>query len=414
MKKKKLFWAAAIGIICIISVLGYMNMQKGQVVETSIVEKGEIKQFIEDIAVVQSNKKQTVYIEGSGKINSISVNVGDAVKKGDVLLTMDKKDLELRLQDANSKIEAAKAQLASTDSSNYVNKIEIAELDVDKAKIAYESALKNLNNSKSLYEASAISKQEFDNVEDAYKNAEATLKSANVQLEEVKKGAADYVKSGYAAEVEQAVILKDTIMREIEKQQIVSPMDGIIIEKLVDENSIGAPSTAAFVVGNIKSLELEANILSDDIYKVKVGNEVEVSGKAMGDSIIKGKIVKIAPEAKNITSSLGVNQKRVPITIEISDDENLLKPGYDLEIKIITEIKSDVLLIPDSAVFDYQGESCVFIADSGKAIIRPISKGIESERTIEVLDGLKEGERIILKPDNNTKEGMKIKLLSET
>lgn len=410
MKKKKLFWVVAIVIICIIGVLGYMNMQKGQVVETSIVEKGEIKQFIEDTAAVQSNKKQTVYIEGSGKINSISVDVGDSVKKGDVLLTMDKKDLELKLQDANSKIEAAKAQLASTDSSNYVNKIEIAEVDVDKAKIAYESALKNLNNSKNLYDASAISKQELDSVEDSYKNAEATLKSANIQLEEVKKGTPDYVKDGYVAEVEQAIILKDTIIREIEKQQLVSPMDGIIIEKLVNENSIGAPSTAAFVIGNIKSLELEANILSDDIYKVKVANEVEVSGKAMGDSIIKGKIIKIAPEAKNITSSLGVNQKRVPITIEISDDANLLKPGYDLDIKIITEIKSDVLIIPDSAVFDYQGESCVFVVDSGKAVIRPISKGIESEKTIEVLDGLKEGERIILKPDNNVKEGMKIKL----
>lgn len=410
MKRKKLFWVAVIAIICIISVLGYMNMQKGQVVETSIVEKGEIQQFIEDIAVVQSNKKQTVYIEGAGKINSISVNAGDSVKKGDVLLTMDKKDLELRLKDANSKVEAAKSQLASTDSSNYVNKIEIAQLDVEKAKIAYESALKNLNNSKNLYEASAISKQELDSAEDAYKNAEATLKSANIQLEEVKKGTPDYVRDGYAAGVEQAVILKETIMREIEKQQVISPMDGIIIEKLVDENSIGAPSTAAFVIGNIKSLELEANILSDDIYKVKIGNEVEVSGKAMGNLTIKGKIIKIAPEAKNITSSLGVNQKRVPITIEISDDENLLKPGYDLDIKIITEIKSDVLIIPDSSVFDYQGESCVFIVDSGKAIIRQISKGIESEKTIEVLDGLKEGEKIILKPDNNVKEGMKIKL----
>lgn len=410
MKKKKLFWTAAIVIICIIGVLGYMNMQKGQVVETSIVEKGEIKQFIEDVAVVQSNKKQTVYIEGSGKINSISVNVGDSVKKGDVLLTMDKEDLELRLQDANSKIEAAKAQLASTDTSNYVNKIEIAEVDVDKAKIAYESALKNLNNSKNLYEASAISKQELDNSEDAYKNAEATLKAANIQLEEIKKGTPDYIRDGYAAGVEQAVILRETITREIEKQQIVSPMDGIIIEKLVDENSIGAPSTAAFIIGNIKSLELEANILSDDIYKVKIGNEVEVSGKAMGDSTIKGKIVKIAPEAKNITSSLGVNQKRVPVTIEISDDTNLLKPGYDLDIKIITEVKSDALIIPDSAVFDYKGESCVFVVDSGKSVIRQIIKGIESEKTIEILDGLEEGEKIILKPDNNVKEGMKIKL----
>jgi len=199
-------------------------------------------------------------------------------------------------------------------------------------------------------------------------------------------------------------------MKEIEKQQVLASIDGIIIEKLVDENSIGTTGTAAFLIGDIKSLELEGNILSDDIYKVQIGDEVEVSGKAMGDSTVKGKVVKIAPEAKNITSSLGVNQKRVQVTIEISDDANLLKPGYDLDIKVITGTKSDTLVIPDSSVFDYKGNSCVFVVDNGKAVIRQIKKGIESEKTIEVVDGLNEGDRIIIKPDNNTTEGMKIKL----
>ena len=64
------------------------------------------------------------------------------------MLTMDKADLELKLKDANSKIEAAKAQLASTDSSNYVNKIEIAQAAVDTAKVNYESVTRDLNNAK--------------------------------------------------------------------------------------------------------------------------------------------------------------------------------------------------------------------------------------------------------------------------
>ena len=128
-------------------------------------------------------------------------------------------------------------------------------------------------------------------------------------MEDAKEGTPDYVKNGYIAGVEQAIILRDTIMNNIEKQQVLAPIDGIVIEKLVDENSIGAAGTASFLIGDTKSLELEGNILSDDIYKVQVGNEVEVSGKAMGDSTIKGKVIKIAPEAKNITSSLGVNQK---------------------------------------------------------------------------------------------------------
>jgi HlyD family secretion protein len=409
MKNKKLFWSVIIVIICVTGISGYIIMQQGQAVKTSIVEKGEIKHYVDDTAVVQSNNKQTVYIEGSGKITGINVNVGDSVKKNDILLTMDKKDMELKLKDADSKIDAAKAQLESADISNYANKIEVAQAEVDKAKISYESAERNFNNSKTLYETGAISKQEFDNSEDAYKSAEADLRSSNNQLEDIKKGTPSYVKEGYMAGLEQAMILKDSIMSEIDKQQVLAPIDGVIIEKLVEENSMGTPGTAAFLVGDTKSLELESDILSDDIYRIKIGNDVEISGKAIGDSILNGKVVKIAPEAKNITSSLGVNQKRVPITIEISDDTDLLKPGYDLDVKVITEVKSDTLVIPDSAVFDYQGNSCVFVVENGKAVIRQIKKGIESENEIEVLDGLKEGEKILSKPNNDTKEGMKIK-----
>lgn len=410
MKKKKIFWVAAIVTFGIVSGLIYMKMDTGQEVETVVVEKGDIKQYIEDIAVVQTNKKQTVYIEGSGRIDNIKVNVGDSVKKGDVLLTMDKEDLELKLKDAELKIQSAKAQLASTDGSNYANKIEIAQAAVDTAKVTFDSAKRNLDNQKTLYDANAISQQELKNSEDSYKSAEIALKSVNSGLKDAKDGAPDYMKKGYIAVVEQAVIYRDSIMREIEKQQVLATIDGSVIEKLVEENSIGAPKAAAFLIGDVKSLELEVNILSDDIYNVHIGNEVEVSGKSIGDSKLKGKVIKISPEAKNITSSLGVNQKRVAVTIEITDDVGELKPGYDLDIKIITKMNSDTLVIPDTAVFDYKGNSCVFVVENGKTVLRQIRKGIESDKTIEVLEGLEEGEKIILKPDNNMKEGIKIKI----
>lgn len=409
MKKKKLFWAVTSIVACAASALVYLKLQGGQTVETAVVSKGEIRQYIEDTATVQSNKKVTTYIEGSGKITNIKVDVGDSVKKGDVILTMDKEDLELKLQDANAKIDAAKAQLQGTDLSNSANKIEIAQAAVDQAKVVYEASSRNLDSSKVLYNSGTISKQEFDNAEDGYKTAEAALKSANFQLEDIKEGTPDYVKNQYIAQIKQAVILRDTIMREIEKQQVTAPVDGVVLEKLIDENSLGVAGTAAFLIGDTKSLELEANILSDDVYKVKIGNEVEVSGKPIGNSIIKGKITKIAPEAKNITSSLGVNQKRVPVTIELKDTAGLLKPGYDLDIKVITEAKKDTLIIPDTSVFDYKGNSCVFVVDNGKAVIKQIKKGIESEKLIEVISGLKSGDKVLLKPDNNIKEGMKIK-----
>lgn len=410
MKRKRFFWISIVVVICLVSAVTYLKMQKGQTVETAVVGKGEIKQYVEDTAVVKSSNKQTIYIEGSGKITSIKVNVGDAVKKGDILLTLDNEDLELKLQDANAKIDAARAQLSGAENLNNTNKIEIAQAAADEAKVKYDAAARSFNNAKVLYSSGSISKEELNNTEDAFKTAELALKSAKFSLEDTKEGTPDYVKSQYSSQLQQAVIAKDAIVKEIEKQQVISTVDGVVLEKLVEEDSQGTAGTVAFVIGDAKALELEADILSDDVYKVKIGNEVEVRGKAIGDSVIKGRVIEIAPEARNIISSLGVNQKRVAVTIEIIGDTGMMKPGYDMDIKIITETRKDTLVIPDSAVFDYKGSASVFIVHNEKAVVRKIKKGLEGEKTVEVIEGLKPGDRILVKPDNNVTEGMKIKL----
>lgn len=106
---------------------------------------------------------------------------------------------------------------------------------------SYDYTLRNLDNAKILYESGAISQQEL-------KNAEVALKSINFQLEDIKDGTPDYMKNEYIAGVEQAVILRDSVKRGIEKQQVLALIDGIIIEKLAEENSIGATGMAAFLI----------------------------------------------------------------------------------------------------------------------------------------------------------------------
>lgn len=408
MKKKLIIIGISVAA-CIIMVGAFKIIGGGVTAETMAVNKGEIKQYVEDTAVVECKDKQTVYIEGAGKINGINLDAGDTVKKGDLLLTIDDADLQMQLKEANAKVDAARAQIQSTDISNYANQIEIAASAVAQAEVANNSALRNYESAKALYDGGAISKEDLNKAEDESKAAAATLKSSQLQLEEAKKGSPDYVKSGYVSQFEQAVIFRDTIQRNIEKQCIESPMDGVVLEKLVEENSIAAPGTAAFIIGNTSSLELEASIISDDSYKVSVGDEVEISGKFLGDTVIKGKVSKIAPSAKTITSTLGVNQKRVQVIIDITDDNNLLKPGYNVDIKIVTAAKDDVIAVPDSAVFDYAGSSCVFIVDNGKAVIRKVKKGIEGDKLIEITEGLNEGDMVLVKPDDTIKEGIKIK-----
>jgi len=97
--------------------------------------------------------------------------------------------------------------------------------------------------------------------------------------------------------------------------------------------------------------------------------------------------------------------------IGITGDSALLKPGYNVDVKIVTDSKNQIIAVPDSALFDYGGSSCVFVVEEGRAAIRRVKKGLEGDGLIEITEGLKKGEVILAKPDNDIKEGLNIKPL---
>lgn len=406
---KKSKWIIAAAAVLVAGAVIYGSITAGVSAELYKVSRGDINQYFEETAQVKSIDSHTVYIEGAGRITDIRADVGDTVKKDDILLTLDKTDLELQLKAADAGIAASKAQLESTELGNYANKIKQAEAAVNQAKIMYDSDKRNFENAKGLYESQALSKDEYEKARDMCDVALAALNTANLQLADIKKGSPDYLKNSYMAQFEQAEIRRDTIVNSIKKQEVRSPADGTIIERLVDENLPAVPQMAAFIIEDTDRLEIEANVLSDDINKVQIGNEVEISGKPLGDEILKGRVAKIAPAAKAEMSSLGVSQNRVPVTIEINSDTSLLKPGFSVDAKIITANRKDTLIVPDSSVFDYEGKSTIFVVENGKARLRSVEKGIESDDFIEILGGLKEEELILSKPDNSIKEGMRIK-----
>lgn len=408
MKGKRLVWCAAILVVIAAGIGWYYTAGQSVKAEVASAEKGKIVCYIEDTATVKCHRTQTIYSEGTGRIVDLKVEPGDTVKPGDLLALLDTGGLKLQLEDAGAKVSAAQAQLKGTDIVNYANRIEIARASVEQAEIAYESAQRTYENVKQLYDGNTSSKDDLDKAQDAGKAAALTLEAARGELDEIKRGATESVKKGYEAALEQAVIYKDMISDNLKKQEIRAAFDGVVLEKLVEDNSYIIPGTPAFVLGDIRQLELEADILADDAVDLKVGNSVEASGKAVPDGMISGKVIKIAPSAKTVVSALGVNQKRVPVTISLEENIDFLKPGYDLDVKIITKSENAILTVPDTAVFEQDGDSFVFMVENNKAVIRKIIKGIEGKDQTGISEGLREGDKVLVKPDNSIKEGMKI------
>lgn len=409
MKKKKI-WILGIGVVLLasLSALYFSN----QAVEASVtsVQKGDIKKYVEDIGTAKYKELRNASIEGSGLIQEIPVDVGQQVKKGDILLTMEKTELETQLKNQDEQIEEIKAGFQGrSDVKNYAGSVEKAKIAIRTAEDACALALDDYNYAKLLAEEGALSEKELKAKETALKSAQAGADSAKIDLQQLEANTPESARRVYNAQLAQAVLSRESLARSLEKQEVRAPMDGVVLEKKVDVNTVGVPGTVAFVIGNVGKVEVEAYILADDAVNIEPGDEAEIIERSEEKETAAGKVVKIAPSAVEMTSSLGVNQKRVKVTIEPSDPLPRLKQGYEADVRIITERRDGALTVPLSAVFDYRGESCVFAVQDEKTVLRTVKKGIQDQESVEILEGLKEGETVLSEPDLSIKEGIRIK-----
>lgn len=399
--KKTLKWVIIALVIASIGAVGYTMKFRALSEEVIEVSKGSIKQYVKETATVVCHETRTVYVDCEGRVDGINVSIGDTVKKGNLLFNVINDDFAIQLKVADAKIAEAQAQLEGTKPDSYDDKIKLAKDGVEQSKVAYESAKRNFDKMKILFDSSAISEIELNNAEDTLKTATLALKTANDTLEGVSDGAPEYLKNAYMAQLNQAIANREIIQKNIKNQQVIATMDGVILEKSIDNDTRVMAKDKAFVIGDVDNLELKADILVDDISNVKIGDNVEISGKAVNDKVFMGRVTKIDPKAETKTSS---DQNTISVTIEMLTGTEMIKPGYTLDVTIITSEKNDIVKVPDTSVFDYQGNSCVFAVEEGKAVLKTVEKGIEEGDYIEV-EGIEEGEIILIKYDGKVKAG---------
>lgn len=407
--KKKIIW---IVVILVLAVLVVVKLKMGAApmeVELGQVDKGNIDKYIEETAVVKLAGETSIYGAESGRIAEMLYNAGDKVKAGDIMVRMDDKELQLQkkaLEAQKRSIAAQLEELKNPDNSEEINRL---SAQVRSAEAAYENARRVADNNKALYDAGTISNNTYQESLTELAAAEAALESAQSSLALAQKGISGNVAKQYEAQISEIQAQIEQVENRIGNMTVKSPIDGIVMTKASEVGSVVQPGALLYTVGSSGTPYLESDILADEIGAVKEGDTVLINNEDLGIKDAKGKVRKIYPTAFSKTSELGIEQKRVKIEIGLDDNIPELRSGYDMNIKVITESKTGTLIISDKAVFEYQGKSCVFVDDNGTAKLRQIEKGIESDDRIEVVKGLKEGERVILSPDSKLNEGTKIK-----
>jgi HlyD family secretion protein len=407
MKKKIIL----IGIFLTAAVIiGLILKQSGSAVQVELarVTRGDIEEYVEEKGVLMLEEETSIYSAASGRIIQVGKKAGEAVKAGEVLAKMDNADLSLQIKG----LEAQKLSItAGYNEAKSPADEEISKMraQLRSAEANYEESKRLAENNKTLYEAGAISLDTYKSSVLIMTDAEYSLEAAKSSLALAEKGASEYVRKQYEAQLSEVEAKIDQLRLKAEEMLIKSPIDGMVLAVEIKEGNIVQPGTILFEVGSSKGSYIESNVLIEDIAGIEPGSEVRIEDEDLGIGNVRGTVRKIHPKAISIMSDLGIEQKRIKVEINIEDTLEGLRPGSDMTVKIIRKSSEDTLIIDEKAVFDYQGKDHVFVNEGGTVKLRAIEKGIESDEMVEVLKGLKEGEEIILSPDETLEDGRKIK-----
>lgn len=407
MRKRLLVIAAALAVLGFVSISIY-NQTKPMQVAVVLPKSVTIEETVLETGSIGYANSLTVYAERSGKVASVLKETGEGAAFGEVLVKLDGSANELLLKDAEAKIAAAKAQLDGSKTANYADELDSLSLQVSEAKRQKALAESYLNDTKNLYDSGAASQAEYKAAKDQFDRQTTQLKSLELSYSQLSKGSPAYQKRLSQAQLDQALIYRDQLLYEQSLLEIAAPLKGIVLERFVEPSAFVQAGSPVMVMGDPAAVEVSADILADEIGGLSLGDPVRMTAAYLPGAVISGQVSKIAPSAKETASSLGILQKRLPVTIAVTSHQSELKPGLPLEVTIVKNAKADALCIPVMAVMEDSTGHYVLIAEKGQAVRRDVTLGLKSDQWWEVLSGLTAEDVVIDDSENPVGIGQKI------
>jgi HlyD family secretion protein len=403
--KKKLIIGVCITLV-VISVVGttiYRNSKPSVKTLNGVqVTKGTIGEEVFASGRLELNDKTEVSAPFTAKVKSVSVKLGDQVQSGQVLFEMDIEDLKKQLDNAKLDLASAKASLEDTKTTR--------ERNIAEAKSVMDEAQKNIDQAKILPATDAVKAQlAYDQAKQNYDRL-ANAPASTTQLENNIKKLQTNV---------------NELQKQINQAVVKAPVAGTIVSlsasagsgpsgsasmsqaSLSGLSSANSGGGSLVTIASMDNLKARIKVNEIDSTRVKTGQKVNITCDAVGKDYT-GNVDGIAPTA---VTSAGARGEETTVEVVVTlDNSNGLKPGYNINAAIKVSENPNSLLIPIEAVADRDGKKVVFVEDNGAAKMREVSIGINGEKQLEILSGVGEGDKVILNPAPNLKEGDKVKV----
>ncbi len=376
------------------------------------VERGDIEVLVVANGVVRPRASIEVKSKASGRVVSYQYGEGSPVTKGKLLVELDKAMEQRNVRKEEISLRTAQAKLRQAEADTLVLKSDLqkalrnAEAEMDSAAMDRQTLEERLRRLRELFDQKLASREELETSENALKATQSRERQAQANKEYAKdqehaiakkQSEVDLAK----AEVERQELLVEEANERLADTKVPSPMDGILIQKNVDEGQIISSGVSAVsggtvlgIVADLSQMYVEASVDETDIGKVKIDDRATVTADSYPKSTFTGKVVHIAPQGEveaNITIF------KVLVLLDDTAREKL-RPMMSTKVEVAVDGKKGVLRVPSDAVHDEDPGSVVYVPEAGRPKAVQVKTGLDNGVWVELLEGPAEGQEVYVGP----------------
>ena len=401
-KRRAIFIGAGVAVV---AVLAFVLPQASRLfsadasVSGSRLAFGTVERglFVRDIAAegkVVAAVSPTMYATSGGAV-TLKVHAGDVVKKGQVLASIDSPELTNKLAQEQSAADAMEVDYLRSQIDAKKKRGELQKA-YDNATIDQTSAQRDLQRYQKAFSQGAVPSMNVDKAKDEVEKARITVEHAKADL--ANDGASlDFdIKSKKLAHDRQVLLVKD-LQRQVDELNVKSPVDGQVGQLFIAERATVAKDAQLLSVIDLSKLEVEMKVPESFARDLGIGMGGEISGNG---NTWKGLVSAISPEVVN-------GEVAARLRFE-GDTPKQLRQNQRLSVRILLDRRDNVLAVQRGSFVDESGGAYAYVVHDGIAEKHPIRVGASSIDKVEILDGLKEGDRIVISGTDSFKNAARV------
>jgi HlyD family secretion protein len=387
-KKVSRKWLAAFFTVAAVALVLFLLRPSPVSVEAEKATRGLLRVTVDEDGETRAHDRFVVAAPVGGRLLRVDLEEGDGVSESAAVAKLEPLPLnQQQREEVLARIEATEATKRQADAR-------LAHAQQD-----HEQSRRDLARAEALAKQSVLSTQMLEQARNAETTSGEELQAARFSA----LAAASEIKLARAGLVGMDA---GTTARKI--ISLRSPVAGRVLRVVEKSERVVSAGTPLLVLGDPSRIEIVTDVLTTDAVNVKPGAAVYLEGWG-GDHPLLAKVRLIEPAGFTKISALGVEEKRVNVIADFVDSPSGLADGYRVEARIVTWEGQNVLKIPGSAAFREGDAWRVFAIEQGRAHRKTVEIGHRNQSEVEILQGVRESEEVILHPSNQLKDGVRIR-----